>query len=98
MLTQPCLHLLAETVSHLRDASFLGEVGQREGGQRGVLGRLDDAGAPGGERRADLPRDHSVGKVPGRDHGRHADGLLHDHDLLCGCRGHDDLEFILTNP
>ena len=40
--------------------------------------------APGGQRRSDLPRDHRQGKIPWRDAGHHADGLLDDDDALVG--------------
>ena len=79
------------TVTHPRNARLFGQVGQGERGQGSVFRRLDDAGAPGGEGRARLSRDHGVGEVPGRDHGGHADRLLHDHYVLRGGRRHDDL-------
>ena len=81
---------------HLRNARCLRKVGQGERGEGSVLGRLDDAGAAGGEGGTDFPGDHGVGKVPGRDHGRHPDRLLYDHDLLRVVRRNHDLQTVLS--
>ena len=32
--------------------------------------------------KTDLPGDHGVGKVPGRDHSHHTDGLANEDHLL----------------
>ena len=61
-----------------------GEVGERQRGQRRLLGGLDDDRAAGGERRRGLAGDHRGGKVPGRDPGGDADRLLQDDDPLVG--------------
>src|SRR5690606_35825536 len=61
---------------------FLGQHGQRQRGQRRLLGRLDHHGAAGRQRRPDLAGDHGGGEVPGRDGGGDPDGLLQHHQAL----------------
>ncbi|CAL1414442.1 unnamed protein product [Linum trigynum] len=46
-----------------------------EGGERGLLGGLDDHGAAGGQGGADLHEEHGAGEVPRDDEPHHADGL-----------------------
>ena len=54
-----------------------GQVGEQRARERRPLGRLQDHGAAGGERRGRLPGREHEGRVPGRDHdggaGRHPD-------------------------
>ena len=48
-----------DDVEHaLRDAGAFGQLRQRQRRERRLRRRLDDDGAAGGERRADLARDH----------------------------------------
>src|SRR5213592_4932182 len=59
----------------LREAGLERELAEAKGGQRGLLGRLEDDRAAGGERRGDLPRGHQQRIVPGDDLGADADRL-----------------------
>ena len=54
---------------------LLGQLGQHQGAQRCVLGRLEHYGAAGCQRRSDLPGGHQQRKVPGNDGADHADGF-----------------------
>ncbi len=67
-----------------RHAGLFGQHGQRQRGQRRLLGGLDDHGAAGGQGRAGLSGDHRGREVPGRDRGGDADGLLERHQALAG--------------
>ena len=49
---------------------------QVEGGQRGLLGRLEDDSAAGGQGRSQLPRGQQQREVPGDDGADNADWLL----------------------
>ncbi|MNK46889.1 hypothetical protein D3C87_656840 [compost metagenome] len=74
-----------DDVEHARGhAGFFSQHGQRQRGQRRLLGRLDHHGAAGGQRRTDLAGDHGGGEVPGRDRGGDADGLLERQQALPG--------------
>ena len=50
-----------------REAGFSDEIGSIEGGQRGLLSRLEDDGIAGSDGRANLPGPHDDGEVPGND-------------------------------
>jgi hypothetical protein len=67
-----------------RQAGALREFGQRQRGERRLLGRLHDHRAAGGQRRRDLARDHRRREVPRRDGGADADRLLERR--RCACR------------
>jgi ParB family chromosome partitioning protein len=73
--------IAGEDVEHaLGKAGALGELGEREGRQRRLLGRLEHHGASGRKRGRHLARDHRVGEVPRRNRRAHAYRLLHDDD------------------
>ncbi len=57
------------------EAGFVDEFGEAEAGHRGLLGELEDDGAAGGERGAELPGGHEQREVPGDDLGGDADGF-----------------------
>ena len=57
---------------------LLGQVGQQRARERSPLGRLEDDGAAGRERRSDLPGREHERRVPGRDQRRHAGRLVAD--------------------
>ena len=65
------------------------EVRQHQGGQRRLGGRLDDHGAPGGQRGGDLARDHGRREVPRRHQHGHANGLQQRDDVLVAARCSD---------
>jgi hypothetical protein len=68
-----------QDVDHARrDARLLGEAHEQHGRQRRDLAGLDDAGAPGGERGRELPRQLQQGVVPRRDQHAHPDRLVRD--------------------
>ena len=48
-------------------ANISRELAQADGGERGQLGRLEDDGVSGRQRRAHLPAGEHQGEVPGRD-------------------------------
>lgn len=51
--------------THMSGAPYLLDEGaQVEGGERGLLGWLEDHGVATAEGRCDLPRKHQEGKVP----------------------------------
>ena len=54
-------------------------LGEHQRGERRLLGRLQHHGAPGGQRRRQLPRGHQQRIVPRDDLADDADGLAHDH-------------------
>ena len=54
------------------EAGFFDELGSVEGGERGLLSRLEDNGATGGKGGANLPGKHDDGKIPGNDLTTHA--------------------------
>ena len=49
------------------------DLGEQQRGQRGGLGRLEDDGVAGGQRRGDLPRQHQQREVPRDDLAGHAE-------------------------
>ena len=49
------------------ESGFLDQLGEAQGGERSLLGRLEDDGAAGGERRRELPHGHHQREVPGDD-------------------------------
>ncbi len=67
-----------------REAGAVGQFGQRQRGERRLLGRLHHHRAAGGQRRRDLARDHRRREIPRRDGGADADGLLDDDEALVG--------------
>ena len=68
-----------------RQADLLEQRGQGEHGEGGLGGGLDHHRAAGGDRGPDLAGAHREREVPGRDHQRRADGLLHGDAAGC-CR------------
>ena len=58
-----------------REARLLGQLGDAQGRQRRLLGRLHHDGVPAGQGRAPLPRQHQQREVPGDDLADHADRL-----------------------
>ena len=70
---------LAEAGEDVDDASgeacLLDELSEAKAGERGLLGELQDDGAAGCERGAELPGGHEKGEVPGDDLGDDADRL-----------------------
>ncbi len=64
------------------DAGALGQLGQRQGGERRLAGGLDHHGAAGRQRRTGLAGDHRRREIPRRDRGGDADRLLDDDDAL----------------
>ena len=59
------------------NAGLLGEPGQRQRGQRGVLGRLDHDRVAGTDGRGDVVEEHRRGCVPRDDRADHAVRLAH---------------------
>ncbi|MNZ43198.1 hypothetical protein D3C78_607980 [compost metagenome] len=57
-------------------AGFIGDTCQLQGGQRGLLGGLEDDAATSGQGRGDLPRSHQHREVPRHDGTGHPDWLL----------------------
>lgn len=55
------------------DSGFLGQSGEVEGTERGVLGEFDDHRVSGRQRRCDLPAEHRDRVVPGQDGADDAD-------------------------
>ena len=64
-----------------REAGALGELGEGEGGERGLGARVDHHGAAGGECCGGLAGDHRGGEVPRRDQRRDAGRLAPELDL-----------------
>jgi hypothetical protein len=58
-----------------REAGFEHQLGKEQGGQRRLRGRLQDHGAPGRERRRDLPAGDVEREIPRDDRADHADRL-----------------------
>ena len=58
-----------------RQARFLRQLAQTQGGERRLAGRLEHDGVSGGESRRDLPAGDGKRKVPGHDGGDDAHGL-----------------------
>ena len=56
-----------------RQVGLLADLGEQQRGQRGGLGRLEDDGVAGGQRRRDLPRQHQHREVPRDDLAGHAE-------------------------
>jgi hypothetical protein len=54
-------------LQHSGRQKLLCELHEAEGGERGLLGRLEDLDVAGGERGPDLPHRHHQRVVPGRD-------------------------------
>ena len=67
-----------------RYAGAMREFGHRQGGKRGLLGGLDNDGAPRCQCRAGFAGDHRIRKIPWRDCGRDTDRLLDDDESLVG--------------
>ncbi len=75
-----------DDVDHaVRDAGQGAGPGEHQRGQRGQLGRLEDDGVAGRDRREDLPGGHLERVVPGRDRTDHADRLApHVRGVVAG--------------
>jgi len=58
------------------DAGALADLGEQQGGQRRVLGRLEHDSVTGGQRRRDLPCQHQEREVPRHDLAHHANGAV----------------------
>ncbi len=58
-----------------REPDLQRQLADAQRAERRLLGGLEHDRAAGGERRAELPRRHQQGKVPGDDLRAHADGL-----------------------
>src|SRR5579871_3034530 len=71
MLYQRCARGFTETrddVHHARRQSAIGEIlRELKRGERSLFGGLENAGAPGGQRRSKFPRGHEQGIIPGND-------------------------------
>jgi hypothetical protein len=59
-----------------RHAGLLADLGEQQRAQRGELGRLEDDGVTGGQRRGDFPGQHQQREVPRHDLADHADGAV----------------------
>src|SRR5690606_2604955 len=70
------------------EAGFDEDVGQRQHGQRGLVGGFDHRGAAGGDGGADLAGAHGHREVPGGDQHGGADGLAHDQEAAAAVGGH----------
>jgi ParB family chromosome partitioning protein len=92
--------LLAHAVDDVehagRAARFHEQLGHKVGRQRRLLGRLQDHGVAGGERRRHLPRRHHQRVVPGHDGADDADRLPQDH-LELAVRGVGDVAVDLVD-
>src|SRR5580658_558987 len=76
-----------------RQAGFDERLDEVIGGERRVLGRLDDAGVAGDERGKELPTGDGHGEVPRRDEADHADGHADGHgELVWQLAGGGDAE------
>ena len=75
-----------------------GEVGDAQRGERGLLGRLDDEGAAGGERGADLPREHEQREVPRQHEADDADRLAHHEGDVVGRGGRELVVDLVDQP
>ncbi|MNQ89166.1 hypothetical protein D3C85_1044640 [compost metagenome] len=93
MQGQGLAHGVAEARQHVehagRDAGLDGQLGNADGGQRGLLGRFEDHRVAGGQRRAELPAGHQQGEVPRHDGGDHADRLAGHQAQFIVRRGSD---------
>ena len=65
-------------------AGFSRQLGEAQGAQRRLAGRLEDDRVAGGERRAELPGGDDQRIVPGHDRGDHADRLAGDERQRIG--------------
>ena len=65
-------------------AGFGRQLGEAQGAQRRLAGRLEDDRVAGGERRAELPGGDDQRVVPGHDRGDHADRLAGDERQRIG--------------
>lgn len=78
------------------------QLGQSQGGERGLSGGLGDSGAAHGQRRAHLPGNHGGREVPGRDQTADTNRLLHGDDTVSGHTGGNGLAVdsggLLTEP
>ncbi|MNF90755.1 hypothetical protein D3C84_733340 [compost metagenome] len=75
-------HALAPPTDDVDDAAgedLAGELGQAQGGERGLLRGLEHHGIAGGEHRRHLPGGHHQRVVPGGYAAHHADGIPADH-------------------
>jgi len=61
-----------------RNTGLKRELGQEQGGERRLLSRLQDNGAPGSQRRPELPGSHDQREVPGDDRTDDPRGLAGD--------------------
>ncbi len=69
--------IAGDDVDHARrDAGFVNQVGQAQGGEAGLLGRLEDGGAARCQHRGNLEAGHQQREVPRHDLRAHADRLL----------------------
>ncbi len=74
------LAIAGQDIEHaVGQAGLGGELGDADGGQRRLLGRLEDDGIAGGKRRTDLPAGHEQREVPRHDGGDDAERLAGDH-------------------
>ena len=62
-------------------AGTLGQFGQRQRGKRRLLGRLEDDGTTGSQRRCNLAGNHRRGEIPRRDGGANTNRFLDDDQL-----------------
>jgi ParB family chromosome partitioning protein len=78
--------LLADPVDQVqharRQADLLEHLDEERGEERGVLGRLEDAGAPADDRRGDLPEWNRDREVPRRDQPDPPDRMTNRHREL----------------
>ncbi len=73
-------------------ARLIEEVGKAQRGERGLLGGLEDHGAAGGQRRADLEHGHEQREVPWHDLRGYSNGLAADIAVEGPARGRDRLD------
>ena len=74
----------ADDVEDARRQELRGDLGHQERRDRRGVGRLEDDGVAGGQRRRDLPGRHHHRVVPGGDLRADADGLAADHRGVVG--------------
>lgn len=80
-----------------RETSLLDQIGKVENAERGLLGGLHNDRVSTGKRRAQLPRSHAQGVVPGDDLAHNTDGLAQGVGELGG-GGADGLAGYLVSP
>ncbi|MPM72072.1 hypothetical protein SDC9_119045 [bioreactor metagenome] len=90
VLHQRCTHLLAGTRQHVqqtgRQARFLRDLGQQQARRRRDFRWLQDHGIACGQRRGHLLCLHGHRRVPWRDGGDDAIGLVHRHRQIVAAR------------